>query len=324
MSNNTDKQMITELTDAQKAKMPEYVKKWIGIGTNTDRIAYDECVDIIHEVQEHLLNTEKTAVILVDNPFEAWVACNLANTGTAPNDIMKGVKAYFEEGKKIKLEAFSMPYLAGSFDAAMFSFYDYFQQEVGIDYKEATDKYRIWQNTSKLGLIFPMENVVIVSQKPRTIKLNEQGQAHCDGGPAIEYSGYGDVKIYMLNGVRVPEWLATTHSAKIDISKYNNISNADVKAEFVRKVGIERMLSTGKLLDTYTKYNDKWWNKSEYELWDMHNLFQGVAYAPHLKMRNQSVPGVWHVEAVSPECRTLADAIKERLGGMDLEIVDIK
>jgi hypothetical protein len=39
-------------------------------------------------------------------------------------------------------------------------------------------------------------------------------------------------------------------------------------------------------------------------------------------MTNQTT-GVFHVEAVSPRCRTLADAIKERLGGRDLKITAI-
>jgi len=63
--------MIESLTPEQTAKMPEYTKKWLNIGINTDRLDYDETVEIIHKVQTHLLKTETTPVIIVNNPVEA-------------------------------------------------------------------------------------------------------------------------------------------------------------------------------------------------------------------------------------------------------------
>jgi hypothetical protein len=54
----------------------------------------------------------------------------------------------------------------------------------------------------------------------------------------------------------------------------------------------------------------------------MNHLFEGINYAPHLKMLNQTT-GVWHVEAVSPSCMSVADAIKDRFGGRDLNIIGI-
>ena len=88
---------------------------------------------------------------------------------------------------------------------------------------------------------------------------NSDNVINCDGGPAIIYAGNGDISIYALNGVVVPEWLAVNHHSKIDISRINEITNADIKAEFVRKVGVEKLLSTGTKVDDYTKYNNEWW-----------------------------------------------------------------
>jgi hypothetical protein len=105
----------------------------------------------------------------------------------------------------------------------------------------------------------------------------------------------------------------------IPLKNYNLIENADQKMEFVKKVGIERMLDMGTQIDSYKKYKTKMWHNSQYELWDMSKLFPTITYAPHLKMLNQTT-GVWHVEAVSPKCRTLTEAIQERFGGRDLEI----
>lgn len=39
-------------------------------------------------------------------------------------------------------------------------------------------------------------------------------------------------------------------------------------------------------------------------------------------MQNQST-AVWHMEALSPACRNLKDALKERFGGREMKIVSI-
>lgn len=320
--------MINELTQEQKDKMPEYVNKWTAIGIDTNRLDYDTTVDIVHSFQETILKQEKTPVIIFDNPIEAWVACNYAEHGFKVNELKGCVEDYFN-GKRPdwKVKEFVMPYFGGAFSASVFAFYDFFKDELKVKFDKEKE-YEIWKRTSELGIMYNIfdvenaQNMCIISEKPTSVKLNENRVIHCDGGPAVTYAGYGDLNIYALNGVVVPQWLAEEHSAKIDISRINEIKNADVKAEFVRKIGVERLLSIGKKVDDYTKYDNEWWNKSEYELWDMAVLFEGIEYAPHVKMLNQTT-GIWHVEAVSPECHTLEDAINERLGGQTLDIIGI-
>lgn len=325
--------MITKLTPEQEAKMPEYVSKWIKIGINTDRIEFDRTVDIVHDVQKHLLNQETTPVVIFDNPLEAWIACNYAANGKKVNELKQCVEDYFSGKKpKFKIEPFVTPYLNGSFSASVFAFYDFFRDELGVkfDGEGINDRYEIWKKTTELGLIYNLKDVkgtvqdmCIVSQKPTIVKLNENRVIHCDGGPAIAYDGHGDIRIFALNGVVVPEWLAVTHSMQIPVERIHEISNADIRTEFVRKIGIERLLSMGKKIDSWENHKgEEWWEKSQYELWDMHSLFAGVNYAPHLKMLNQTT-GVWHVEAVSPDVRNLRDALKDRHGGRDLKIVGI-
>jgi hypothetical protein len=329
--------MITELTQAQKDALPKYVKRGIEVGTNTDRFDFDTAVDIVHAVQEHLLNQDKTPVVIFDNPLEAWIACNYAANGFKANDLHKCVDEYFN-GKKpsFKIETFVTPYYNGSFSSSVFAHFDVFKDELGIVFKDPNDpnndimkKYEIWKRTTEIGLFYnikdvkgSVEDMAIVCQKPIRVCLNENNVIHCDGNTAVEFAGRGEIKIYALNGVVVPEWLAVTPSSKIDPKRITEISNADVKAEFVRKVGVERLLDLGKKVDSYENYNEEWWTKSEYELWDMNKLFEGVPYAPHLKMLNQTT-GVWHVEAVSPSCRTIKDALKDRMGDRELNIIGI-
>jgi hypothetical protein len=317
---------IEKLTAEQEAKFPEYVAKWTKIGLNTDRLDPKETERIVHNFQKHILERPTTPVVILKNPNECWVACNYAANGVAPDDLQARVDNYFNTPKgerDIEVGDPVFPYQEGSFFVSVFSFYDFMFNELKIEIpNDLRNLYDMWEETTKLGLIYPLENVCIVSEKPSVIKLNEENQLHCDGAPALEYEGHGPFKIYSLNGVMVDEYLAVTPGEQLDLKHYNTIKNADQKTEFVRKFGVERMLELGKKVDSYEKYDDVWWSKSEYELWDMACLFQGVRYAPHLPMTNLTT-GVFHVEAVSPQCRTLADAVKERLGGRELKIAGI-
>lgn len=316
---------IESLTDEQKAKFPEYVKKWIEIGTSTDRLNHDETKSIVNAFRK-LISKEEAPLVIAENPIEAWVICCLHEQNVALDDLKSEMKLVFQGNpKKYEIPTAHLPYQTGSFFASVFSFYDYILEELKIDIdQELYNKYKTWEETCKLGCIYPLDNLTVVCQKPKTIKLNENNVLHCDGGPALEYDGEGDFKIYALNGVSVPEYLAMTPSHKLDLELYNKEKNADVKAEFIRKAGIERFLEMGKLVDTYKNYDQEdhtWWWNSEYELWDMKKLFPSLQSAPFLKMKNPTTH-IWHMEGVSPKCKTVEEALKERFGGRDMKIVN--
>lgn len=318
------KEKITELTAEQRAKMPKYVDKWIEIGTNTDRLDPTTTRKTIDGFRK-LINLEvDVPLLIVKNPIEGWVASALALQDVAFEDIPAEMESVFNGNpKKREIPKATMPWQTGSFFAASFSFYDYMLEVVGVEFTaELWAKYKTWEATSQLGCIYPLAHMTIVSEKPLEIHLNEARVLHRDGGPALLYDGMGDFKIYSLNGVRVPQELAETDAEKLDLQSYHSITNADVRAEFVRKVGIERFLDSGTLVDSYRSYDKTshdWWHKSEYELYDMSAMFDGLSYAPYLKMTNQTT-GIFHMEGVSPDCRTVGQALKERFGGRDFVI----
>jgi hypothetical protein len=200
-----------------------------------------------------------------------------------------------------------------------------FGEMIGVKYsKEDSELLAEWMQEAKnLHWWFPYEEYVLVSERPIRLTVNESGRLHNESVMAIEYSdGWG---MWYLNGVRVPEKLVTTDSEQLDISFFSTEKNADVKAEFVRKFGVERMLHLGKKIDSYENYDANehpYWHESQYELWDMKVLFEGLDYQPYVKMLNQTT-GIWHVEAVSPQSRNLVQAIAERFGGKTMKIVNI-
>lgn len=123
---------------------------------------------------------------------------------------------------------------------------------------------------------------------------------HCETGPALAYpDGWA---VYALNGVTVPAWVVMTPAEQLDPRKVIEEPNVQVRAELIRKIGIERLLHSvgGRLLDS----------EREYELYEL-SMGPGIT-GIYLKMQNPSVPELWHVEGVGPACRTVRDAIHFR------------
>jgi hypothetical protein len=143
--------------------------------------------------------------------------------------------------------------------------------------------------------------------KPTLIK-NVKGQMHCATGPAL----LSDVKpLWFWNNVLVdgqiilrPETLTAEQIAKEP--------NAQVRQVMVERVGIERVcqLFKAKTLDT----------QGTYQLLGL-TLGDGRV-RPYLKMLNPSMPGIYHVEGVHPNCTTVQQALNWRNGFTAQQIDD--
>lgn len=146
---------------------------------------------------------------------------------------------------------------------------------------------------------------------------------------------------FFIGRITIPKWLYCSSPDELNIDNYIILHNADIKAEFIKKAGADKLLSLGTIVDTYENYPDnEWWAKSEYKLIDMHKIvppkkiyYEGhrrrtvelkpCKYAPFLYMKNQTT-GVIHLEGVHPECRNLYDALKMRYRGLNLPNFEIK
>lgn len=128
---------------------------------------------------------------------------------------------------------------------------------------------------------------------------------------ALAYpDGWG---LYCLNGVRVPPQIVTTPAEQLDCQFILKERNAEIRREFVRKAGIEKVCKDlgAKTLDV----------QDSYELLAL-NIGDGLE-RPYLKMKNPSI-GVYHIEGVSPECRTVQQALNWRNSLTDAEIDEVK
>lgn len=105
--------------------------------------------------------------------------------------------------------------------------------------------------------------------------------------------------------VRIPKWLF--YKKTLMPKDIIRIKNAQVRAEFIKKVGIERVIyELGEVVDTAGNY--------QLVLLDL----QDGRKRPFLKMQNPSVPELWHIEGVHPACKTVFDALQYRRYGNTL------
>lgn len=294
-------EVIKELTEEQSKQLEKYRDKWIKIGLNTSKIDRAKAESLVGAVYEQGGLPPPKEIKWVKSPTEAleYVENHSSYDGT-------------------KRDAFSN-FCYGNHDAGWLSFYDYCYEVLGL-HEEVEPLRPLIEFSKEVGWYLPFDDVIVISERPEFISLIAEdsvvhkienslpedvilnGKLHCDGGPALRFRD-GSCLFY-LNGVKVPEEVAVSHSSKIPAKMFAEIKNAEVRREFVRKVGMERILQEvqGRIVDT----------QGDYEL-IMFNIGEIVGERPFLKMVNPSIDTI-HVEGVHPNCLTVEDALNWRNG----------
>ena len=168
------------------------------------------------------------------------------------------------------------------------------------------------------------------------LKKDKIPDKYCFEGNGYAYFQFGDQIKYFINDIEVPKWLYVIPANELNPKDYMLLKNADIKAEFVKKIGIDKLIELGTVVDSYENYPDnEMWAKSEYKIIDMSNIklakvvsnigrpLEFFEYAPYLHMKNQTT-GEYHLEGLHPRCKTLYDAIKMRYNGLNIKDYDIK
>ena len=349
--------MITKLTIEQKNKLKEYKEKYIKIGLSTDRINRGMCIKDVNNFYVSILKREKSRkVIFCQSPYQLWkmicffkfsvkiILNKIKNkkinikkikkdiSNEVENEVRNEVRneVWNEVSNEVRknnlLISFFSSYLWGSFDATYFSFYNYFLNELKINYK-CKEKYMLYEKLLSYGYIYSLKNICFVSEKP--IKIKKQNKRlHADIESALEYAD--GFSLYRLHGVSVPKWLVMTSADKLDVNKIMAIENVEVRKEAIQKIGLTNLMKklNGKVLSKMNIYVDKnqkvylknkeGLNKISYELIEVD--LKLATKTKMLKMKNPSLEDVYHYEYVSPDCKTVKDALKFRNGVEELPI----
>lgn len=177
-------------------------------------------------------------------------------------------------------------------------YYD-FGDKIGVKFSK--NKLDLFCNFIKeVSYIIPYENICFISEKP---KVSWKGNfLHNEKEKAVKYKdNWG---WYVLNGTVVPEWLVLTKDSEINPLDILALSNAQQRAEGIKKVGVERL---------WYKCNPKVIDKQEnYELAFLPINKEGQTCL-YLKMLNPSVPELWHIEGIGDRnIKTVEQALNWR------------
>ena len=179
-----------------------------------------------------------------------------------------------------------------------------------------------------LAIRYNLSNNFEVIIKPDELKLEDNYDV---------YYRYGDYEFCVWNGrIAVPPRIYKTNINDLGLEDLLLLKTNDLRAEFLKRNNIAPLAKFGIVVDSYENYpENESWIKSEYKLIDMHKivppktidsqheLSEDYTYAPYLYMKNQTT-GVYHLEGVNPECKTLYDAIKMRYNKLNIKDYDIK
>lgn len=259
--------MIEELTEAQKARMPEYRDKWIKIGLSTQPSDRDEAEAAVDEIyRQEGLEPPKVKVWL-NSPMAGAVAFNMRmdvfnKTGIegfasgikdAIGPVMEALIAGKRPDKKYdKYRNGVGDCIHGQHDAALLSMYEYFLEVCGIN--EVSKMSGLFRLAKSSGWVWPLELAAIMTERPvhlamedRTTTSNE-ARLHCENRAALEYpDGWG---VYSWHGVRVPQDIIL-NPAGITADRVLKESNAEVRRVMMERMGFDKLLqqSDAKLLN---------------------------------------------------------------------------
>ena len=299
--------MITELTAEQEAMFPEYVDKYIKLGlVSGGTIDQDKARAYTKRLYTVLGREQPADVLFMPGPTAAWKF--IKERYNLPSDA-----------------AFVRPYLTGSYMSYWVGWKNYMVEVLGVKITVDTS---IMDDQLEFGFIYPFNDVCIFVERMQECHMKD-GRLHRDGGPAITF--LDDTRIYSLNGVTVPQWLAELPVGKISATQYSTLTNAEVRREFLRKVGAERLCHElgATTLDklAYSGASPVWkkWlikvfgdyvvSNPDVYIYELVVLDLGGTTGkwPYLKMLNPSIR-VWHMEAVPQTCKTVEEALAFRDG----------
>lgn len=282
-----NKKVIDSLTPEQEALLDVYYEKWLAIGLKscpTTPEMRQKAEEFIRQAYRNE-NLQEPQIIWTRSPLEGARKC--LELGDSKDGLLSAA-GY------------------GSHDAGWLSFYDYMMNVLGL-VEECKDLVPLIEMAQLVGWWWPYDKICVASELPLETHVNADGALHRDGGPCIRYSD--GFEMFYLNGIEVPENIARMPASEITKEIILRESNADVRREIVKKVGIVR---AEEILGSVVSDTEKFDVGGIYELLMIDYDAQGKN-RPHLKMKNPSI-GTYHIEGVKPECANVRDAILYRNG----------
>lgn len=215
--------MIEQLTAAQEARFSEYVEKWTNIGTSTQQVDFEKAKESARLAYKLAGIDEPTNFYFVESPISA----------------IKLIKEL--DPTKTDREIFN-EMIYGYNDASWLSFYNYFQEVVGIE--DCNILQGLFELSHNSGWLNVYEDTVVIQNKPELICFDENNLLHSETGPAIRFrDGFS---VYAWHGVRIPqEWIEEKNKLTPEIAlTWENIEQRRCACEILGWANILKKLNS--------------------------------------------------------------------------------
>lgn len=239
-----EKNMITELTKEQEAKLEIYRDRWIAIGLSCEPCDLEKAIPAVHLAYKAAGLKPPERIVVADCPVTASIKAEILRQDISISDEELQAKAikcaenkedplWADASKRLKDQIF------GSHDAGWLSYYEYILEVLELDcckpLKGLIDLAKV------CGRWAPYDQVAILQHRHEELHLDEDGRIHNENGPAIKYRG-GFVEVYGIHGVTVPKDIIM-EPENITIERIKEEDNAEVRRIMTERYGMGRYLA---------------------------------------------------------------------------------
>lgn len=188
---------IDKLTKAQEAKIPAYLDKYMKIGLSTERCDRPKAEDAIRRLYKQMEYGDIKKFYWLDNPL---AGCELAaqfakkEAADLPDDGKLAAQAFPVTRAELADQASKASY--GSFEAYWVAFYDFVQSELPVPPHPLVNICK--DIVLDCGVFWTFKEHVIITEKPKAIRVKDNKLHSKNDLPAIEY--YDGTCIYAKEG----------------------------------------------------------------------------------------------------------------------------
>ena len=206
--------IIDKLTPEQESQLDVYYQRWLAIGTSTEGTDFERAREALRLVYTCAGQEPPGEILHMKSPMAAaeWEKAQ----GLSTNGV--GSVIY------------------GNHDASWLGFYEYMHEVVGIDCSELRG---LWTLAREAGWCWVYDDVAVITDRPSALNTDEQGNLHCEDGPAIAYGD--DFKLYFWHGVSVEEYIIE-RPEEITVEKIKEERNAEIVRVMIERFGAGRYL----------------------------------------------------------------------------------
>lgn len=209
----------------------------------------DEILNMSFRIEPESKSIKKTYLEVKSTILASIEGINIEVAKIMSNEIDNLFKYYSED--YLKEEMYSVKDLldafwVGNHNSNWVGYYQFYQNT--FNFKTIDDDMLdiLVQLTKKTHWIIPTEDVCLISDFPIVFH-----GVHKDGAPCISYSD--KLSIWALNGIQVPKYIAETPSKELNPEHYLGIESINIKAEFIKKFGIDKLIKLGEVIEDIKK-----------------------------------------------------------------------